>query len=161
MSEPTYGSETCWICGKRKGQPPLCNGHYDTPKASDWADEKATRLTNVNMDTAISRQCATDAIAAALREARAEVDMDLRKSMFLYHSCIGRYGDDGEMQCNKCGIDFKRDSFNRIMEKARAEGAKAGAVWALRRLLGEPGSDDEAVRWLLHDLEAGRVKVEL
>jgi len=34
------GIETCWICGKEKGQPPeRCNGHYEgTP--SDWKNFK-------------------------------------------------------------------------------------------------------------------------
>ncbi len=26
------------------------------------------------------------------------------------------YGDDGEMQCSKCRLDFKRDSEDRIIE---------------------------------------------
>lgn len=34
----------------------------------------------------------------------------LRVMLFLAHPCVGKYGDDGELQCNSCVIDFKRDS---------------------------------------------------
>lgn len=36
-------------------------------------------------------------------------DMQLRKLLFMSHPCLGRYGDDGEMQCGACRIDFRRD----------------------------------------------------
>lgn len=34
----------------------------------------------------------------------------LRQLLWLNHGCAVStlYGDDGEMQCSKCGIDFKR-----------------------------------------------------
>ncbi len=34
----------------------------------------------------------------------------LRKLLWLRHGCSAHalYGDDGEMQCHTCGIDFKR-----------------------------------------------------
>jgi organic radical activating enzyme len=40
---------------------------------------------------------------------RAERDV-LRRTLWLRHGCPinALYGDDGEMQCGKCGIDFKR-----------------------------------------------------
>ena len=36
----------------------------------------------------------------------------LRKLLWMRHGCPfpALYGDDGEMQCSKCGIDFKRAS---------------------------------------------------
>jgi len=39
-------------------------------------------------------------------------NMLLRKLLWLRHGCPphGLYGDDGEMQCSACGIDFKRAS---------------------------------------------------
>ena len=42
----------------------------------------------------------------------------LRKLLWVRHGCVfsNLYGDDGEMQCNKCGIDFLRDSPKRIQE---------------------------------------------
>ncbi len=33
----------------------------------------------------------------------------LRRMLWLRHGCAGLYGDDGEMQCGKCLIDFRRD----------------------------------------------------
>jgi len=43
----------------------------------------------------------------------------LRKLLFLRHGCSipDLYGDDGELQCNKCMIDFKRDSAELIEKK--------------------------------------------
>lgn len=38
----------------------------------------------------------------------AEEVVALRKVLFYIHPCEGKYGDDGEMQCAACGIDFKR-----------------------------------------------------
>ncbi len=32
----------------------------------------------------------------------------LRRLLWLNHGCTHLYGDDGEMQCNVCRIDFKR-----------------------------------------------------
>jgi len=48
-----------------------------------------------------------------------EDELILRKLLWLSHGCGygSLYGDDGEMQCNKCGIDFKRDSVKEIKEK--------------------------------------------
>jgi hypothetical protein len=52
-------------------------------------------------------------LPALLDAARAEVLADaerLRKLLWLRHGCSfsALYGDDGEMQCSACGIDFKR-----------------------------------------------------
>ena len=43
----------------------------------------------------------------------------LRKMVWLRHQCYYPflYGDDGEMQCNHCMIDFKRDSVESIEDK--------------------------------------------
>lgn len=42
----------------------------------------------------------------------------LRKLLWIRHGCeySNLYGDDGEMQCNKCRIDFKRMSVQEIEE---------------------------------------------
>lgn len=45
----------------------------------------------------------------------------LRRLLWLRHGCGGLYGDDGEMQCGVCGIDFLRDPAS-LIEK-RFEGA--------------------------------------
>jgi hypothetical protein len=43
----------------------------------------------------------------------------LRELLWLHHGCPVHilYGDDGEMQCGNCMIDFKRDDGNQIEEK--------------------------------------------
>lgn len=45
-----------------------------------------------------------------------ESELILRELLWRHHGCDGPalYGDDGEMQCNACGIDFRRDSAERI-----------------------------------------------
>ena len=48
----------------------------------------------------------------------------LRKLVWLNHGCVGLYGDDGEMQCGECMIDFKRDSAESIQDKLMAKGRK-------------------------------------
>jgi len=40
-----------------------------------------------------------------------------RRLLFYQHPCDGKYGDDGEMQCAACGIDFRRDSMAEINAK--------------------------------------------
>jgi hypothetical protein len=37
-----------------------------------------------------------------------DAELTLRKLLWLRHGCDGLYGDDGEMQCAKCMIDFRR-----------------------------------------------------
>ncbi len=41
---------------------------------------------------------------------------DLRELLWIRHGCsiFHLYGDDGEMQCHHCQIDFKRDSVEKI-----------------------------------------------
>ncbi len=50
----------------------------------------------------------------------------LRRLLWLRHGCPSNalYGDDGEMQCHKCCLDFKRDSAQKIDEKFTAIGMK-------------------------------------
>jgi hypothetical protein len=47
------------------------------------------------------------------------MEMILRKLLWLMHGCsiTALYGDDGEMQCSSCMIDFKRDSEELIEQK--------------------------------------------
>lgn len=47
---------------------------------------------------------------------RQELD-GLRRLLFLQHPCSGKYGDDGEMQCGSCLIDFKRDEVETIHQR--------------------------------------------
>lgn len=45
----------------------------------------------------------------------------VRAFMWVNHGCaagsLALYGDDGEMQCNNCFIDFKREPIDEIMKK--------------------------------------------
>ena len=48
------------------------------------------------------------------------MELLIRKWLWLSHNCTDTpilYGDDGEMQCNSCMIDFKRDSEDAIDKK--------------------------------------------
>ena len=56
---------------------------------------------------------------AELQKKEDEISL-LRKYLWLRHGCDGLYGDDGEMQCNRCRIDFKRDSVRQIVERLDA-----------------------------------------
>ena len=51
---------------------------------------------------------AADAGARAREQAIEEENKALREMLWLRHGCLALYGDDGEMQCGKCVIDFKR-----------------------------------------------------
>ena len=59
-------------------------------------------------------------------------NMNLRKLLWLHHGCSqdGLYGDDGEMQCNKCRIDFRRDSAKEI-EAGLSGGERCGVCFRM------------------------------
>lgn len=46
---------------------------------------------------------------AALEVQVAEVERKYRQQLWSSHGHAGIYGDDGEMQCSECGVDYKRD----------------------------------------------------
>jgi len=48
----------------------------------------------------------------------------LRRLLWISHGCPfpALYGDDGEMQCHQCCLDFKRDSVQRIDERFTTKG---------------------------------------
>lgn len=50
---------------------------------------------------------------------KVEANKDLRKLLWLRHGCniTSLYSDDSEMQCNKCLIDFKRDTPESIKKR--------------------------------------------
>lgn len=62
--------------------------------------------------------------APASSETTSEEAKQLRRLLFLSHPCSGKYGDDGELQCASCRIDFKRDSVEHIDLKLIARGMK-------------------------------------
>jgi hypothetical protein len=46
-----------------------------------------------------------------------DYEFGIRKLLWLIHSCgqSSLYGDDGEMQCHLCGLDFVRHSEQKIV----------------------------------------------
>ncbi len=50
---------------------------------------------------------------------KAKSDKELRQLLWFRHGCgiTHLYGDDGEMQCGACLIDFKRDSPEKIKQR--------------------------------------------
>ena len=68
---------------------------------------------------------------------RTSEEWELRRLLWLHHGCTGLYGDDGEMQCNACMIDFKRDTIDKITHR-----------FFLRAI----GVDDAVVKWRMHKL---------
>lgn len=57
-------------------------------------------------------------LADTIKAKEAEMQK-LRKIIWLIHGCdiSSMYGDDGEMRCNKCMVDFKRMSVKEIILK--------------------------------------------
>ena len=54
-------------------------------------------------------KCEKDGIPPATMLESLQSDQKLRRLLWLWHGHDGLYGDDGEMQCMKCGgLDFKR-----------------------------------------------------
>lgn len=49
-----------------------------------------------------------------------EENIELRRLLWENHGHNGLYGDDGEMQCGACGVDFKRDSIKTIEKAIRS-----------------------------------------
>lgn len=67
-----------------------------------------------------------------------EENLILRKLLWLRHGCpfSALYGDDGEMQCSQCQIDFKRMSAEFLDEKFFHDGlAAAQADHRVKELL--------------------------
>lgn len=64
----------------------------------------------------------------------AEMEMRYRRKLWLGHGHKVLYGDDGEMQCGICLVDFKRAKIERL------EGIIENL--ALQRLIGEVGLGD-------------------
>lgn len=43
-------------------------------------------------------------------------ELILRRLLWANHGHMGLYGDDGELQCQECPVDFLRDSVDRIAD---------------------------------------------
>ena len=72
-----------------------------------WRSNHSTK-TKEKIEEEIDRDKKT--ILALIDRVPSEEEAVLRRLLWLHHGCptISLYGDDGEMQCSKCGIDFKR-----------------------------------------------------
>lgn len=57
-------------------------------------------------------------------DAMREREQSLRRELWLSHGHTGIYGDDGEMQCGECGIDYKRDSVESIIQRRNDNGLR-------------------------------------
>lgn len=55
--------------------------------------------------------------SAILLAYRAQVERELRRTLWLNHGCVALYGDDGEMQCGDCLTDFKREALSELFVK--------------------------------------------
>ena len=75
-----------------------------------------------------------DSLHARLKDVEQDASR-LRELLWLYHGCPSPalYGDDGEMQCGACVIDFRRNTVETI--RARWEAKARAALTAAR---GEP-----------------------
>jgi len=62
-------------------------------------------------------------------------NLKLRKLLWLTHGCKQLYGDDGEMQCSSCSLDFKRDSVKKT-ESVFNNNAYAALIEAMERTKG-------------------------
>ncbi len=60
-------------------------------------------------------------VAARVVETGSDAEKALRREWWLSHGCPfgALYGDDGEMQCNACRVDFKRSSPNDIASRLK------------------------------------------
>ena len=83
------------------------------------------------------RQLTNDTMPRALVVGSGHAERDiktentlLRQLLWLNHGCspAALYGDDGEMQCSACLIDFKRDPADRIMAAFIRRGSEALAA---------------------------------
>ncbi len=85
------------------------------------------RLAEIRYDQAVTNDlwrtetpAWVDELAVALEAAWAERDrlvgenLTLRKLLWLHHGHAALYGDDGEMQCQQCPLDFKRATVQEI-----------------------------------------------
>ncbi len=57
-------------------------------------------------------------------EPHSDAEAKLRYLLWCGHPCDGKYGDDGEMWCNRCVIDFKRYPVDLIERKIHERGLR-------------------------------------
>ena len=76
-----------------------------------------------------NREAEARGYQASLRHSQKEV-AELRRLLWATHGCLGKYGDDGELQCSACFIDFKRLPVAEIEARLQARGRRLLAAAA-------------------------------
>ena len=73
-----------------------------------------------------------------------DMELGLRRKLWVNHGCSGSalYGSDGEMQCNTCGVDFKKESIeviaSKVLDQSRIRRiVKKATITVLEDLLGK------------------------
>lgn len=90
-----------------------------------------------------------ESVKLAMLEAE---NLQLRKLLWLNHGCniTALYGDDGEMQCGACAVDFKRWSMSAMLaawrSKARVLPAEVGTE-SLRQLINAAAGTIDHLEW--------------
>lgn len=75
----------------------------------------------------LKRRTLVELLERERAEVRAKAEAETRRCLWLAHGHDGIYGDDGEMQCALCGVDYKRDELRSVLvaaTRARAEKAE-------------------------------------
>lgn len=123
------------------------------PHQGSHTEDDYQRLETVNDDIHFQLSTAQASIKAKDMEIK-KLTSRLRYELFASHPCDGKYGDDGEMQCNNsaCMIDFKRDSFEEIERKSLASAVgRISVIGELRKEI-EQLRQELATEMALHDL---------
>jgi len=86
--------------------------------------------------------------------ARPEIEKQWRRVLAFSHPCVAQntalYGDDGELCCNACFIDFRRDSLDEIETKIVSLAQKREEGHAARKAEIERKAKIEALKNLPH-----------
>lgn len=91
------------------------------------AENIALQARVAELEAEMERERAAGGIVAQLFHKNvAKQELGWRKMLWLSHGCPfeALYGDDGEMHCVECRIDFKRDSPEYVAEVWEQRGAK-------------------------------------
>lgn len=109
------GATTVWVrYGKRPS--PVKGRTSKGPIAVGPTEESVTPSTLPETEE-IGKEPEGAPVQAAAEEGNLS-EQPWRTLLFLEHGCEGKYGDDGEMQCNRYVplLDFKRDSILRLTD---------------------------------------------
>jgi len=106
--------------------------HHILGAYADFHTRDAGRLINTSKEIAPRLKAALASTSATateyLNRVKAEAEAPWRRMLWLRHGCIGLYGDDGEMQCGACLLDFKRMNAGTIEARFTELGLRALAT---------------------------------